>query len=171
MAHRRGARIVGSVKRRSVWIAPALQAYVSVATATKVIISSFNPEASGIHFPTVVRTRGQVAIKATSAAVDNTSVGAYGVGVVSEDAFAAGVGSIPGPFSDADWPGWFVWRSFTYRFEFSDATGALLMNMVQEVDSKAMRKVGLNEVIVTVAESFIGAFDVSMPLRKLLKLS
>ena len=40
-----------------------------------------------------------------------------------------------------------------------------------EVDSKAMRKVTDDETIVLVAESQVGAYKISMPLRLLLKLS
>jgi len=40
-----------------------------------------------------------------------------------------------------------------------------------EVDSKAMRKVGENEVLVTIAESQGGAFNISTPLRTLVKFS
>ncbi len=122
--------------------------------------------------PTVVRTRGEVSIRpAVGAAADVGIVGAYGLAVVSTDAFAAGVASIPQPFQDADWGGWFVWRSFSINFEFVSAIGQGLSQHNQEVDSKAMRKVDTNETIVLIAESQAGAFDISMPLRLLFKLS
>ena len=94
--------------------------------------------------------------------------------VVSDQAVAAGIASIPGPFSEAFWDGWFVWRSFTWDYDFKDATGAQVTTIgsaVFEVDSKAMRKVSENETIVIVAESQSGAFGISTPLRVLLKLS
>ncbi len=160
-------------KRQVTWVGPADQAYITVASTTKVIIAFFRPEITvpSIDKATIVRTRGQVSITFDSFAADKSIVGAYGAGIVSFDAFTAGVASVPGPFSDADWGGWYLWRSFTKNFEFFDATGSLLGSSEQEVDSKAMRKIGTSEVMVFVAESQSGAFNISMPLRTLIKLS
>ncbi len=170
MAHRRGFTRGGS-KRQVTWVGPADQGFVSVGTGAKVIVATF---AAGTSFekPTVVRTRGAVAVEATSFGADLEFTGAYGLGVVSDQAVAAGVASIPGPWSDSDWDGWFVWRSFAARVEFSDATGILFPASLQhEVDSKSMRKVSDNETIVLVAESQAGAFSIAMHLRVLMKLS
>ena len=79
---------------------------------------------------------------------------------------------MPHPFDDGDWDGWFVWQAFVNRFEFSDATGGFMPAALEyEVDSKAMRKVGPNETVVTVAESQLGALEVGAHLRTLLKLA
>jgi len=159
-------------QRQVTWVGPADQGYTAVATTAKVIIGSFDPAANGLAKPTVVRTRGQVSINGgTGQSADLEIVGAFGLAVVSDRAFAAGVASIPGPFSDAGWDGWFVWRSFNFTQEFLDATGIFLNFVNQEVDSKAMRKVTDDETIVLVAESQSGALKISMPLRMLLKLS
>jgi len=40
-----------------------------------------------------------------------------------------------------------------------------------EVDSKAMRRMGPNKVLVGIAESQSGAYTISSPLRTLVKLS
>ena len=149
------------------WVGPALQTYVAVASGGATLISSFTPGES----LTIVRTRGMVSVRPESNAADVELVGAIGFGIVSDEAFAAGVASMPEPFNDADWSGWFVWRSFSYDIEFSDATGVGFLNWDFEVDSKAMRKLGPNETAVLIAESFTGAFRVSSPLRMLVKLS
>ncbi len=158
-------------KRQVTWVGPADQGFTTVAAGTKVLVASFDPQAAGLPKPTVVRTRGDVSIIPDSAAADVRITGAYGLAVVSDRAFAAGVASVPGPFSDASWDGWFVWRSFNYSLQFADSTGFIQEQMSQEVDSKAMRKVTEDETIVLVAESQGSAFDISMPLRLLLKLS
>ncbi len=119
----------------------------------------------------MVRTRGQVSYLPQASTADVDIVGAYGLAVVSTAAFTAGVASIPTPWTESSWDGWFVWRSFGINLEFIDGTGFGLWNQTQEVDSKAMRKVTQAETIVLVAESQSGAFDISMPLRLLLKLS
>ncbi len=93
------------------------------------------------------------------------------VGIVSIAAATVGVGSIPTPWSEPGWSGWLVWRSVNYPFQFVDGTGVLIWNRTQEVDSKAMRKVGPDETVVIVAESQAGAFEISTPVRQLYKLS
>jgi len=162
-------------KRLVSWLAPADQGFIGVASTAKVIVGSFTPAllVPSIDRATIVRTRGQVSVKFGAYTADLTIVGAVGMGVVSADAFAAGVASVPGPFSDADWDGWYMWRSFGYHWEVSAAgsTGQGRASNEFEVDSKAMRKIGTNEVCVIVAESQSGAFEINVPLRTLLKLS
>ncbi len=174
-SHRRMARshrvFTRGPRRLTNWIGPADQEYVTVSAGTKVIIASLDPDVANMVRPTIVRTRGNVSIK-TNVATALTFVGAFGVGVVSNDAFAAGVASIPGPFSDADWHGWFVWRSFSYS-QIESGTGANVWqnHLNVEVDSKAMRRVSTNETVVLIAESQDDTFGISMPLRMLFKLS
>ena len=166
MARGRVLRVGRKSARLTQWIAPADQGYISVATGGATLFANFPAEEPF----TVMRSRGQVSIQMSSAA-DLNVIGAFGMAVVSQEAFAAGVASVPEPFSDADWGGWFVWRSFSYRVEVGDATGFNVFSKDFEVDSKAMRKLSPNEVIILVAESQAGAFSISAPIRVLLKLS
>ena len=169
MARPRGFRSSG-VKRQVNWVGLADQGFITVANATSVLIASFNSDVGSMPRPTVVRSRGSVTIKSNDEA-DLSIVGAYGVCIVTLDAFTAGTASVPSPFLDADWEGWFVWRSFSYTQLFVGAGANLVQNSIhQEVDSKAMRKMGSNEVLVQVAASQSGAFGISMPLRFLFKL-
>ncbi len=135
------------------------------------LVASFDAAASGLVSPTLVRTRGQVAVKPQVFSADLEIVGAYGVAIVTDRAFAAGVASIPGPFTDAGWDGWAVWRSFGYQLDFGDETGKFQGAVFQEVDSKGMRKVTDDETMVLIAESEGGAFSISMALRHLFLLS
>jgi len=64
-----------------------------------------------------------------------------------------------------------VWRSFAYHFEFASASSVNYPRWDFEIDSKAMRKMGQNEVLVTVVESQGGAFNVASQTRLLVKLS
>ena len=153
--------------RLTQWIGPADQGYVTVAAGGSTLVSS----ASFDQPLTVMRSRGQVSIIPTVLSADLNIVGAFGMAIVSAEALAAGITSIPDPFLDADWGGWYVWRSFSYRFEFADATGVNFPNWSFEVDSKAMRKLTVNEAIVLVAESQGGGFSISTPIRQLVKLA
>jgi len=163
VTHNRGR----APRRLTQWIGPADQGYVAVTDAGATLIGS----APFDEAATIVRTRGAFACRPESEAADVSLTGAIGVGIVSSEAFAAGIASIPEPFSDGDWGGWFVWRSFAYEVRFSDATGVGFLDWGFEIDSKAMRKVGPNESLVIIAESQGGAFRVNVPLRILVKLS
>ncbi len=167
MARRRhGFSRNGRSARLTQWIGPAAQDYVNVASGGATIIANLPFEEP----VTVMRNRGMVSVRLQAYTADLTIAGAFGIGIVSAEAFAAGVASIPEPFNDGDWGGWFVWRSFFQRFEFDSAVDSTFpAAMTLEVDSKGMRKVGSNEVLVQVAESQTGAFALASGLRTLIK--
>ncbi len=156
----------GGHRRLTQWVGPPAQAFVAVANGGATIIDSLVIEESA----TIVRNRGAVVIRPSFVGADLAIVGAYGVGVVSSEAFTAGIASVPEPYSDADWGGWMVWRSFASQIEF-DVDGTFVSSFQLEIDLNAMRKVTPNEVVVYVAESQSGAFSVMDGLRTLVKLS
>ena len=102
---------------------------------------------------------------------DGNVVGAIGFGLVSDQAFGAGAASLPGPWSDPDWDGWFLWMPWSFRWEFADASGQVLGDARKTIDSKAMRKVGQNETLVVMAESQGTAAVVAVSFRLLVKLA
>jgi len=113
-----------------------------------------------------------VSIKPSAFSADVDIVGAIGMGIVSDQAFAAGVASVPGLWDDPQWDGWYVWRSFAFHYEFHDATSTGLASLEFEVDSKAMRKVTDNETCVVVVESEgSAALEAFVGVRTLFKLS
>ena len=158
-------------KRKTTWAGFTQQGYVGVATTAKVLVASLDLAAFGLLAPTLVRSRGQVSLTGdATGTADSRVVGAFGMGIVSTDARAAGIASIPGPFSDSDWGGWAVLRPFSFVWEFGSNVGFARASVEIEVDSKAMRKIEANEELVFVAESQSGAFDISMPIRTLFML-
>ena len=165
---RRNRGFSHGARRTTSWIGPAEQGYVSVATTGATLVASLS--SSNLDTGTIIRTRGQVSVGPQDVTADLAIVGAFGIGMVSTQAFGIGITAIPHPFRDADWDGWMVWRSFSYQFEFQDATGVNFPAWDFEVDSKAMRKLEGDYTMVLVAESFTGAFVLSAPLRHLLKL-
>ncbi len=159
-------------KRQVRWIGPADQGFISVTSTSSTLVASFNPSGAGMDRPTIVRTRGSVSLApVVGIAADVDIVGAYGMCIVTDNAFGQGVAAVPQPFDDASWSGWLVWRSFSIRFENNGALTGHINQLVQEVDSKAMRKVAADETVIVVAQSQVGAFDISSPLRQLYKLS
>ncbi len=154
-------------QRLTQWIGPPAQGFVTVATTAAVLVDSGSFEEP----LTLMRTRGMVSIRPTSTAATGDFVGAIGMAVVSTEASAAGVASMPEPYTDADWGGWFVWRSFAYAWDVTTDIGRAISSWNMEIDSKAMRKIAPNETVVTIAESFSGAFAIFDGTRFLVKLS
>ena len=154
-------------RRTPTWIGPADQSFISVATGAKVLISSI----SFAEPTTVARTRGEVSLHPEVVGADLSIDGAFGECVVSSDALAVGITAIPGPFSDPGWDGWLQWQSFAKRFEFGTAVGINFdAAWSYQVDSKAMRKIPAESVLVQVAESNAGAFKIAMHTRVLVLL-
>jgi len=104
---------------------------------------------------TLIRTRGtlQVYLEAVAAALDGFPW-AFGLIVVSQEAFAAGAASIPGPLSDGAQDWWFFHQygfSFAPNATLSNSEGS--MNRTVEVDSKSMRKLHVGQNLVGVFET------------------
>ncbi len=153
--------------RLTQWSGPADQGYIVVGGGASVLLSSLSPEAP----LTVIRTRGWCSFKPTDPSVNGEFRGAYGLMVVSNEALGIGVTAIPGPWDDPDGD-WMVWRSFAGTWDVTTDVGRALTAVSFEIDSKAMRKVGPNESIVTLVESQGGgSFGFFTGVRKLLKLA
>ena len=105
---------------------------------------------------TVIRTRGilDVIMTAGAAALDGYD-GAVGICVVSENAFNAGVGSVPSPTVDIAWDGWLWYQMIhvkTLTTTFADGVNAQSVVARYIIDSKVMRKTNLSDVIVVVID-------------------
>ena len=127
---------------------------------------------------TIVRTRGELlyALTLVTTANDGFDTVAFGVCIVSENAFAVGITAIPTPFTDASWDGWMV-HNMTAAFQpvAGDSVGELGSSANRiDIDSKAMRKFKATDVLVGVLETDgeVGAATITAKLnsRLLLKL-
>ena len=127
---------------------------------------------------TIVRTRGifRIYLVAASALVSGFS-GAAGIGIISTDAFTAGA-AFPDPVGDVDWPGW-LWHTFfdvrSITATLADGVNSSVAMYEEKIDSKAMRKIGLDEVVIGVTETDaeIGTADIRVfaDTRLLFKLT
>ena len=153
-------------RRQTEWSGLAAQGYVGVADAGATLVSSI----SFAEVATLIRHRGTISLQVTTPGADEDIVGAFGMGMVSSEALAVGVTAMPEPFSDSDWGGWMVWQPFAHHWEFQSGIGVLRADWEYIIDSKAMRKVGPNTALVTIVESFTGAFQIAETVRSLLLL-
>ena len=156
MALRRGFSL--SSRPRSAKRPVAWGAGPGSETQTQISTSSNNIIGSGVvlvdsNKATIVRIRGQLSIylSAVGAALD-VDLFAFGIGLVSDQAFAAGAASVPDPFDDSSWDGWMYHRFGSVASEAAAiASGVEGMRVFRDtVDSKAMRKWGANQTVIAV---------------------
>ncbi len=120
------------------WTRAISASYVTVAANTKVLLGTFASANPGIAL-TIRRTRGLFNVVSDQSAAVEEQLGALGLMVINDIAVAAGAASIPGPVTDADDDGWFVWQGFVQQGQ--NVTGAPSATSLYEFDSKAMRKI------------------------------
>ncbi len=130
-------QFVRSARKPSTWSRTVSTAPLTVAAGTKAVFTTFVLNNVGIG-ETVRRTRGAIMVASDQTSNFEFQFGALGFVVVSDLAIAAGAASIPGPVTEAQDDGWFVWQAFLRASSQSVSKNAL---QYFEFDSKAMRRI------------------------------
>jgi len=171
MARRFTHRPIRSSKRTSQWIslrfAPAV-----IGASTAILLGSLNAAALALRPFTIVRTRMDLRWASDQAAAAEDPFGSFGMMVVTDTAAALGVTAIPDPGSNED-SDWFLWQGLSVVFSLADATGIDANGGARyDIDSKAMRKVGADDDIVSVVSNLNSADGgvITINGRMLLKL-
>ncbi len=130
----------GSSRRNTDWgVGPAVDNQTISASGKLLWNLGTTP---GINF-TVIRTRGTVTVGLQSGGVGAGFIGAHGIYMMTEDAFAVGVTAALDPLVDANSDMW-LWHSFFHvavlSATFGDGVNANAAFSRIEIDSKAMRK-------------------------------
>ena len=157
MAHRRGSfgrPRGGSSCRKTSWEFGPFGTVASSAAGSILFPNSAQSTSDGL---TIVRTRGELLVYLTAAnAVLGGFQWAFGMGIVSENAFGIGVMAVPGPITDIAWDGWVVFETGTVKSAgiiASDLPGNAGSSMVRiRLDSKGMRKFRATDVLVAVLQ-------------------
>jgi len=126
---------------------------------------------------TLVRMRGSAFVHLDATSLQDSMIVALGIIIVSSEAFAAGVGSVPSPLTDMD-RDW-VWHSLFVLGPAVQAAGNegndISRNVRIDIDSKAMRKFRTDEALAFVGEGDIisgtPTADGGMAVRQLYKLT
>ena len=172
MARKTGlVRRGNQMRRETVWFGGGL-AVTGVGTGTSVLLASLNAAALALRPFTVVRTRGLLHARSDQIiAAENYDV-SYGMAVVSDQAIAAGVASIPTPLTEQATDYWFVYEQIFGRLEFSTAAAYIEAGHERILDSKAARRVDIGQDIAIVAEGSAGSGGVNLTdsFRMLVKL-
>ena len=146
-----------SQRRRSGWGAGPESTTLTISSGTPVLwTSGAAPTSDGL---TIARIRGSFGLHLTSAATSGDGFGhiAFGIGIVSLAAFNAGVASVPTPLTEMAWEGWMYHETVsgvisldTTPLELGNA-GSSVRN--GKIDSKAMRKIGADEIVFGAIEA------------------
>ena len=170
--NRRGRPQVRSVRRPTFWEGARINHTLSSGSSFSTVIVS-EATLENTPNPTIVRSRGDLIVTINSAGAVARANFTAGLIVVTADALAAG--AVPSPLSDigSDWLWWNARAMNTTaggRSLDNDSEGGIARI---PVDSKAMRKVGLNQVMILVTnitpETLTVGVDVTGVIRVLLK--
>ena len=161
-----------SAARQTAWVsfAPLVD---TAAPGVSILIASANAALLALRPFTITRTRLEVEFTSDQTAATELQIAALGLAVVSDEAVAAGIGSIPGPITDIGSDLWWMHQSMLQSFLFVSGVGVQpTASKNYSIDSKAMRKVGIGEDIAFAFEvsGTGGGASVTMMGRMLIKL-
>jgi len=134
------------------WSGFHLPARVAITANGSLLLFTLTPT---IAFQqTIERTRGSFAWNTDTPTEDSDQSLVFGMAIVSIEAQAAGIASLPKPIEHPDYP-WFVYEPMN----------SMMVNAVghaqgpnRTFDSKAKRIIGANEVVVGILENGSSAF-------------
>jgi len=115
---------------------------------------------------TVVRIRGHMTVVSDQTVALEDQVGALGMIRVTDRAIAAGIASIPGPVTDGDDDGWFLWLPIAQVGGLTLDAGGVPPYLI---DSKAQRIVREGQQLAVVVEnaSPTAGFSMLLSMRAL----
>ncbi len=117
----------------------------TIAGSSAVLLFSGNAAFLAARPFTILRTHVLLHYFSDQSAASETYQAAFGMGVATEAAVAAGVASVPTPISEPE-ATWFVYEPLFGTFDLADATGFNEPSgYLARVDSKAKRKVTVND--------------------------
>ena len=159
-------------RRQTAWIGGVdNDTFLAGAAGNAVFVGSLNAAALALRPFTVVRVRGLFSLQSDQTGGLEEGKAAFGMAVVSDDAVAIGITALPSPITDQGSDLWFTFTEGNFGWKLV-TTGAGVGLTHFEIESRAMRKVGIGEDLILMFEngsaSFGCEFDVS--LRLLVKL-
>ncbi len=155
---RRGFQRSGARPNRG-WASTIENVATVIPAASKVLLASFVPFASGVD-ETILRVVGGVMVSSDQSAAVEAQIGAVGLIIVTDVALAAGIASIPGPVTDAADDGWFVHQHFAQQ---SAAVADGPTSHWYPIDQKAKRILdGNGQAVAVVVENINAASGLSV---------
>ena len=155
MARRRGAPrgFVRPPKKTVLWIDNhSISAPSTIAANVSLLFSQLSATGLALRPFTIMRNRGFVWMATDQATNSEEPFGVYGEIVVTESASAIGITAIPTPMTETN-ASWVTWAPMVAAMRFSTAAAFANMGQHFEVDSKAMRKVGIDDDLVGIVQN------------------
>jgi len=143
-------------KRDTFWIAAVLDGQQLVAASGTIMLTLLTAAQindAELTNSTIVRTRGSIGVISDQSAAAEMGILAVGVKLQNERARAAGVASVPLPFSQPD-QSWFVHELIPYGTQAI----ASPLQFERVVDSKGMRKVADADSLILVIQNVSSSF-------------
>jgi len=173
IGRRSGLVLRGGKNRRSTLWFSGVESRTNITTvSTAVLLTSLNAAALALRPFTVVRTRGVISLKSDQSIATEDQLAAYGECVVSDQASAAGVASVPTPVTDSGSELWLVYEWLINDVLLLSSVGLHVTSKFLQFDSRAMRKVDEGMDLISVVESgaLSNGFRFSTFARTLVKL-
>ncbi len=141
-------------RRQSVWAATTWTS-VTLGSNSAAVLTGLSAAGLALRPFTVVRTRGFIYMVSDQAAATESQAIIYGEIVVKQPALAIGVTAVPTPESESQ-ADWHVFEPLASQFSFLSAVGFQdPAGVGVAFDSKAMRKVGTDDDLITVVEAAV----------------
>ncbi len=147
----RRSRFVRPAPRTKMWIGVGVGGS-TIAASTTLLKSTLSAGALLLRPFTVIRTHIDILVASDQLAVNERVILSYGRLVVTDTAAALGITALPNPSGISGDPeaDWHVWQSLIVQVDFLSSVGIQSdAGHHYTVDSKAMRKVGPDDNIVT----------------------
>ena len=167
--------IVRSARRQTQWLGRDFDTAPVLLGSSSVILDSVLTVAEKALLPfTIVRTVGTLACFSDQITLREEGFGALGVAVVSEQATAAGVASVPNPVTDVASDLWFQYMTWMCGYQVSGTPASAQGNSLNvfPFDSKGQRKVpdGGDIAVVLANSSAAAGIEYILNMRILVKL-
>ena len=104
------------------WTGLVQSSLTTVSASSKVLISSVVLSNQGID-ETILRVVGGLRIMSDQTAATEDQIGAFGLVIITDAAFAIGITAISDPVTEISDDGWMTYVPFAQRFRFLDASG------------------------------------------------
>ncbi len=138
------------VRRQTVWQEVASgNTKIAVAASSAVLLASFTAAEDALRPMTAIRMRGRIIVSSDQTVANEEPQVVIGAIVVSDEAITIGITAIPDPVTNPD-ANWFMYEDCPTGILLGTNVG-LYRWQSYDFDSKAMRKVGINESIAVVA--------------------
>ena len=141
MARQRQRQFARRPQRTTNWARFLNTSQSVVPAATKLLIGTMVLSNPGIG-ETVRRVRGRFLVMSDQTSAYEFQLGAFGMVIANDLALAAGAASLPGPGTDGNDDGWFVWEPFGQLAQATEAGSTHDgIHVGHDFDSKGMRRI------------------------------